>query len=105
MPAGQFPLPGPALRPLSRTSSFTGYQPQGFQAADQERLASCVHVCHGRGLKFVLSNSATEEVSELYGRYTLQTVMAKRRVNCDAHKRGFLPEVIVTNAGIAPMEK
>ena len=104
-PAGGFVYLDPPYVPLSRTSSFTGYQPQGFQAADQERLASCVHQCHGRGVQFALSNSSTEKVLELYSRYAVRTVMARRRVNCDADGRGFLPEVIVTNAGIGPAEK
>lgn len=99
-PPGSFLYLDPPYVPLSRTASFTGYQAQGFHAANQERLASCIHQCHERGVEFVLSNSMTDQVLKLYSRYTIQTVMAKRRVNCDAEKRGLLAEAIITNAGI-----
>ena len=52
-----------------------------------------------RGVKFMLSNSATEFIKELYGEYEITIVKAKRAINSDASKRGAIEEVLIRNYG------
>ncbi len=48
-------------------------------------------------IKFMLSNSATPFIKDLYKDYSIKIVGAKRYVNSDGKKRGFVDEVIVRN--------
>lgn len=52
-----------------------------------------------RGIKFMLSNSATDFIKELYKDYNVDIVKAKRMVNSDATKRGAIEEVLIRNYG------
>ena len=63
------------------------------------RLKQCGDSLTERGVKFMLSNSATEFIRELYKDYSVSTVRAKRAINSDATKRGEIEEVLVTNYG------
>lgn len=51
-------------------------------------------------MRFLLSNSATLFIQNLYAGYTVETVHAKRAVNSDASKRGAVEEVLIRNYGI-----
>jgi len=100
--AGDLLYLDPPYVPLSATASFTGYVPGGFGPADQERLADAVRAADGRGARFVLSNSDTPAVRRLYLGFRIESVPARRMINCDAARRGEVNELIV--AGIeAPM--
>jgi len=50
-----------------------------------------------RGVRLMLSNSCTPEIRELYEKYTIHTVPAKRFINCKGEKRSGAFELIVTN--------
>ena len=50
-----------------------------------------------RGCKLVLSNSYSEYILDLYKDYKIITLKAKRAINSDATKRGFIKEVVVLN--------
>ena len=82
---------------MSNTSSFTGYAKGGFSREDQIRLRECCDDLNRRGVKFMLSNSATEFIKEQYGAYQITVVQAKRAVNSIAAKRGDVDEVVVRN--------
>jgi DNA adenine methylase len=45
----------------------------------------------------MLSNSDTEYTRELYKKWRIDTVYAKRMINRDSSKRGEVTEIIVTN--------
>ena len=49
------------------------------------------------GIKFMLSNSATDFIKELYADFEINIVSANRAVNSDGSKRGKVEEVIVRN--------
>lgn len=87
----------PPYDPLSQTSSFTSYSSGGFDRDEQKRLKKCCDMINDRGAKFLLSNSSTEFIAELYKNYRIKTVKAKRAVNSDGEGRGEIDEVLVYN--------
>lgn len=99
IPRGGFVYLDPPYDPVSDTASFTGYNKGGFGRAEQIRLKECCDALTQRGVKFLLSNSATVFIRELYAEYTIKTVYAKRAINSDADKRGVVQEVLIRNYG------
>jgi DNA adenine methylase len=97
LPKGTFVYLDPPYDPVSGTSNFTGYSKGGFNRDDQIRLRECCDDLHKRGLKFMLSNSATDFIKEQYAAYNITAVQAKRAVNSDSTKRGEVDEVVVRN--------
>ena len=97
LPKGVFVYLDPPYDPVSDTSSFTGYAKGGFSRDDQIRLRECCDELNRRGLKFMLSNSATDFIKEQYSSYQITIVQAKRAINSDAAKRGEIDEVVVRN--------
>lgn len=97
---GCFVYLDPPYDPVSDTSNFTGYNKGGFDRAEQTRLKLCCDELTQRGVKFMLSNSSTDFIKELYRDYNITLVKAKRAINSDASKRGEIEEVLVTNYGI-----
>lgn len=97
IPKGTFVYLDPPYDPVSDTSSFTGYAKGGFSREDQVRLKECCDELNARGIKFMLSNSATDFIKELYSDYNITIVEAKRSVNSVASKRGNVNEVVVRN--------
>ena len=89
----------PPYDPVSDTASFTGYNKGGFGKNEQMRLKKCCDELTERGIKFMLSNSATDFIKELYKDYNVDIVKAKRMVNSDATKRGAIEEVLIRNYG------
>jgi DNA adenine methylase len=49
------------------------------------------------GVKFMLSNSDTKFVNELYSNYDIKKVFASRQINANADGRGKITEVLVRN--------
>lgn len=99
IPKGCFVYLDPPYDPVSNTASFTGYNKGGFDQDDQLRLKECCDDLTKRGIKFMLSNSATEFIKNLYRDYDITFVEAKRAVNANASKRGAIMEVLVRNYG------
>lgn len=87
----------PPYDPVSETSSFTGYSKGGFSKDDQIRLRECCDDLDRRGVKFMLSNSATPFIREQYRAYRIIVVQAKRAINSVGSKRGDVDEVVVRN--------
>lgn len=94
---GTFVYLDPPYDPVSDTSSFTGYARGGFTKDDQIRLRECCDELNRRGVRFMLSNSATDFIREQYAAYHITTVQAKRAINSIASKRGDVDEVVVRN--------
>ena len=94
---GGFVYLDPPYDPVSNTSSFTGYNKGGFDRNEQIRLKSCCDELSNKGIKFMLSNSSTEFIHELYSEYQVIIVNAKRPINSNGRKRGEIDEVIIRN--------
>lgn len=99
MGKGGFAYLDPPYDPVSDTASFTGYHKHGFDRNEQIRLKQCCDELTRRGVKFMLSNSATDFIKDLYKDYRVTVVKAKRAINSDASKRGAIEEVLITNYG------
>lgn len=99
VPKGGFVYLDPPYDPVSDTASFTGYNRGGFGRDEQVRLKECCDALTARGVKFLLSNSATPFIRELYGSYRVSIVQARRAVNSVASRRGAIEEVLVRNYG------
>lgn len=87
----------PPYDPVSETANFTGYSKGGFSKDDQIRLRECCDDLNKRGIKFMLSNSATDFIIEQYSSYNITIVQAKRAINSVASKRGGVDEIVVRN--------
>ena len=96
---GDFVYLDPPYDPVSETASFTGYDVNGFNRDEQERLKEEFDALHKRGCKVMLSNSCTDFIRDLYkdDQYTIIKVRATRSINSNALKRGMVDEVLVLN--------
>ena len=94
---GTFVYLDPPYDPVSDSASFTGYTKGGFSRNEQARLRECCDDLSRRGIKFMLSNSATDFIMDLYSEYNITVVKAKRVVNSAGDKRGDVEEVVVRN--------
>lgn len=87
----------PPYDPISDTSSFTGYSKNGFDRDDQKRLKKLCDKLNKRGVRFLLSNSSSNFILELYKDYKIEFVGAKRSINANGDARGEVKEVLVRN--------
>lgn len=94
---GDFVYFDPPYVPLSETSSFTSYTKDGFDIDMQFKLRDVCDELHSMGVKFLLSNSDTKLVNELYENYDIKKVFASRQINANADGRGKITEVLVRN--------
>ncbi len=99
LPRGSFVYLDPPYDPVSSTANFTGYSANGFGREQQILLRECCDNLNERGIKFMLSNSATQFIQDQYQNYTIDIVQAKRSINSDATKRGEIDEVVIRNYG------
>ncbi len=97
IPRGAFVYLDPPYDPVSDTSNFTGYSRGGFYRDDQIKLKKYCDNLTNRGIKFMLSNSSTDFIRELYTSYNITTVKAKRFINNVSLGRGEIDEVVVRN--------
>lgn len=87
----------PPYHPVSASSNFTGYVQGGFDIYDQVRLRDLCDVLDKKGVKFLVSNSATLFIEDLYKDYKISYVKANRSINSNAKKRGEIDEVLIRN--------
>lgn len=97
LPKGTFVYLDPPYDPVSDTANFTGYAKSGFGRGEQIRLRECCDRLDRRGIRFMLSNSATAFIREQYAKYHITVVSARRAVNSDPKKRGSVEEVVIRN--------
>lgn len=94
----------PPYRPLTDTSSFTAYTEDLFNDEKQIELASFVKDMHKKGAKFVVSNSDPQNANaeddffdKIYSEYNIKRIEATRMINCKAHARGKIKELLISN--------
>ena len=88
----------PPYHPV-KESSFVSYSQQKFRDEDQERVKKFCDAIDAIGGSFILSNSDTDFLQNLYSGYRILKVKARRNVNCKGDGRGEVNELIVTNLG------
>jgi DNA adenine methylase len=94
---GDFVYFDPPYAPSSETSDFTQYVSGGFEESSQELLLLTCLKLHQKGVKWMLSNSNTNIIQELYRGFKVETVEASRTINSKAEKRGPILELIIRN--------
>lgn len=94
---GDFVYFDPPYVPLSATSAFTAYTGDGFGAEEQARLRDVALALKRRGVRVLLSNSSAGLVRDLYSGpdFTVEEVMATRRINCVGTGRGPVKELVI----------
>ncbi len=87
----------PPYDPLSDSASFTSYAAGDFGREQQRQLQQLCCRLDERGCRFLLSNSATDFIKDLYQDFSISTVQAKRSINSNRKGRGQIAEVLVKN--------
>jgi DNA adenine methylase len=94
---GSFVYFDPPYDPVSDGSNFTGYAKGGFDRNEQTRLKLLCDKLNLKGVNFLLSNSSTEFILDLYKDYNIEIIKAKRSINSNGDERGEVDEVLVRN--------
>lgn len=99
IPKKTFVYLDPPYDPISTTSNFTGYSKGGFNRDEQIRLKESCDFLTANNIKFMLSNSKTDFILNLYSSYNITIVQAKRSINSVGSGRGNVDEIVVRNYG------
>ncbi|NLC51897.1 MAG: Dam family site-specific DNA-(adenine-N6)-methyltransferase, partial [Firmicutes bacterium] len=94
---GSFVYLDPPYDPLSDSANFTEYDKGGFDRSEQLRLKKTCDRLDKLGVKFLLSNSATEFIKDLYRDYKCEIIPARRSINANGRRRGEVEEILVRN--------
>lgn len=94
---GAFVYFDPPYDPVSDSSNFTGYSKGGFDREEQLRLKNLCDRLNAKGVNFLLSNSSTEFIKDLYKSYNIEIIKAKRTINSKSAGRGEIDEVLIRN--------
>lgn len=94
---GSFVYLDPPYDPVSGSANFTGYDKGGFDKEEQIRLKKLCDTLNDKGVKFLLSNSATDFIKDLYSGYKIEIIQARRAINSKGDLRGEIDEVLVRN--------
>ncbi|MDR0438570.1 MAG: DNA adenine methylase [Bacteroidales bacterium] len=87
----------PPYHPISESSNFTGYVQGGWNRYDQIRLREACDELTEKGIKFLLSNSATPFIKDQYKSYKIQVIKANRAINSNGADRGEVDELLIRN--------
>ena len=87
----------PPYHPISNSSNFTGYVEGGFDIFEQVRLRDLCDRLTEKNIKFMLSNSHTQFIKDIYSNYKIVKVRASRSINSNSKKRGDIDEVLIKN--------
>jgi len=77
--------------------TFSGYDGSGFGDEEHTKLAQFCRIIDRKGGYFMLSNSDTEFVRELYKGYNIEVVSTSRFISCKANERNKQNELIIRN--------
>lgn len=86
----------PPYHPIDSTS-FTKYTKLDFTEADQIRLYKYCHNLNKQCVKFMLSNSDTQFIRNLYKDFDIKVVDAPRSISCKSNGREKVKEVLIKN--------
>jgi DNA adenine methylase len=86
----------PPYYKLGGYSDFNRYTKDQFCEEDHFRLAALCRELDLRGVRWAVSNSATDFVRRLFAGYHRTTIANRREINLNAHERA-IAELLVTN--------
>lgn len=78
-------------------NGFDAYVPYGFKIEQLKKLKEISDEMVDRGCKVIISNNDTINVRDIFKKYKIKSVMAKRFINCDGKKRSHVKEVIISS--------
>ena len=94
----------PPYKPLNETSCFNSYAKDEFNDNEQIRLKNFCYRLDNLGHNWILSNSDVKGKNSednffdnLYAEFIIKRVDAKRSINVNPEKRGFLKELLIIN--------
>jgi len=89
----------PPYQPVSSTANFTSYTNREFTYKDLHRLFDLCEKLDEKGCKFMLSNSDSDEVYELFSnrRWKFLEIKTNRAINSDSKKRTGHSELLIKN--------
>jgi DNA adenine methylase len=89
----------PPYQPVSNTANFTSYTNKSFSFDDLNRLAELCKNLDAKGCHVLLSNSDSEDVSELFSKkpWKVSRIQANRSINSDSKKRTGHFELLIKN--------
>ena len=76
---------------------FSSYSKKGFNFDKQKELSVFCKELNKRGVRFLLSNSDTEDMRNLYKNFEITEVSNIRMVSCKGKDRGKIKELIIKN--------
>jgi DNA adenine methylase len=90
----------PPYHPTSCTANFVDYSSNGFKLGDQERLRDLCLKLDRKGVIFVVSNSHTEKVMELYGGngFRIESLKTRRSISRKVSSRDSGHDLLITNS-------
>jgi DNA adenine methylase len=94
---GDFIFFDPPYAPLSATASFTSYTNSSFGGTQQQELKEFCDYVNKIGAYFMLSNSNSDFIKDLYKEYNINLLNINRMISAKAESRGKIKEVFVTN--------
>lgn len=89
----------PPYQPVSSTANFTSYTNRDFTYDDLKRLCNLCEKLDSKGCKFMLSNSNSEEVLEIFSNNSWKVfeLEANRTINSNSRKRTGHSELLIKN--------
>ncbi len=90
----------PPYYPSSKTANFTDYSSDGFKKRDQERLKDLCVSLDRKGVTFVLSNSDTETIRDLYQAsegFKMIPLSTMRMISRKVSSRDSGQDLLITN--------
>jgi DNA adenine methylase len=94
---GDFIYFDPPYEPISTTSNFVSYTETGFNFEMQTKVKELCDYINSIGAYFLVSNSDSNDIKQLFKDYTIKTVQATRSINSDSTNRGFVNELLIKN--------
>lgn len=77
--------------------TFSRYDGSGFGDEEHVQLARFCNKLHNAGCYFMLSNSGTDLIKELYEKFNIEHIFASRSVSCKSNQRGKESELLIRN--------
>ena len=95
--SGDFVYFDPPYVPVDETAKFTSYSSAGFGLNEQKRLSALMGELADRGVRALLSNSATEITRDIYKPFRQMTISAPRMVSAKSSSRKPIDELLIMN--------
>jgi DNA adenine methylase len=88
----------PPYIPLTDTANFTQFSAEGFDKADQLRLAEVARGLAKRGIPTIISNHYSEIIIKAYQGAEIETFPVPRLISCDGKNRNPVMEILAVFA-------